>query len=184
MKSIEKIKEEYALFESDAEKASSNIEDVYGYIGQAIREIDEDRVDIIKAIKTNCLRKLRGKICNIISFQKEDIAYYDEDNAFLNDEVDLNLIYKYYFSTMAQVLSSENICDITKLFDFTVKSYQSNVDYLEEKREILDCQRSFISYTGVVEEDESVLSFQEFFKEEIGRITSQKESSKSKIKVL
>ena len=29
MKSIEKIKEEYALFESDAEKTSSNIEDVY-----------------------------------------------------------------------------------------------------------------------------------------------------------
>ena len=180
MKSVESIKEEYSKYELETKTISYDIKDVNGYIISAISDLDEDRIDIIKAIKINSLRKIRARLMNLISFDKEDLSFYDEDSNFLDKEIDLNLIYKYYYSTMLKMLNEDNILNITKLFDFTLNNYSSNYIYLEEMRNLLDCERNFITYSPNLEEDESVVSFQKFFQEEIKKINSSKSVEKVK----
>ncbi len=180
MKNIEVIKNEYALYEEKQTTIPDDNEDILGYINSAIKDLDEDRVDIIQAIKSNCRNKFFSRIYNLIMPGREELEYYDKDNAILNEELDMNLIYKYYFVTLGKELNEENFSEINKLFSFTAQNYDENLSYIEEKRYILEYEKLGIFYQNPAIEEESILSFQEFFKEQIAQISSLKPVEKVK----
>ncbi len=173
MKSIEQVRNEYLLHEAPIGEAEYDKEDIINYVKSFLMELDEEKLDILKTIKANCRNKLFTRLRNLFSSFEEDISFYDKDNTILNEELDLILIYKYYLTLIENVLNEDNKEEVYKLFDFTSKSYNDNLNYFEEKRDIISYERSLIFYQGVSEE-EYILSFQEFFKEEIERLGMKK----------
>lgn len=179
MKSLKQLQDEYALQDVEMGNAPCDAEDIQKYIKGKILELDEEKIDILKAIKSNCLNKNLARIRNIFASLKENLDYYDQDNSLLENELDLALKYKNYFLEIFRKVNEVNVEDFYKLFDFTSKNYDDNLLFLEEKRDELDCERKFISYQAT-DKEESVESFSELFQEEIERISLIKPLLKKK----
>ena len=179
MKSLKQLQDEYALHDVEIGNVPYDSEDIQIYIKGKILELNEEKLDILKAIKSNCLNKNLARIRNIFASLKENISYYDEDNLLLESELDLALKYKNYFLELFNKVNAENVGDCYKLFDFTSKNYDDNLLFLEEKRDALDYERKFISYQAT-DKDGSVNSFSEFFQEEMERISLIKPLEKKK----
>ena len=162
MKSIEQLKDEYALFEVEVKQdLEYTFEDVLVCIKQGIYSLEKNKKDIMKTIRAN----KRNKFLDRFSYSACDLEDYEQDNAILREELDLGTIYKYYFVTLAGIVNDDNKKDVYKLLNFTVNNYNANLACLEEKRNILEYQQNGITYMGKEMADESVLSFVDFFKE-------------------
>ena len=182
MKSVFKIKEEYLSFKPKKIDITYDSDAVLACIKGSLFKLNENKLDILKTIKANSSSRLFDKIKNILFFRENDLSFYDKDNDILNEELDLTLIYSYYFNTMMGILNEDNKEEIYKLLNFTVLSYNSNLSYFEEKRDVLDYEDKFISYQAKENEGESVLNFLEFFKEEVKNISEEKEEAKVIVK--
>lgn len=181
MKTKEIIKGEYELYETEFEELESNCDDVVGYLKSYIGELEEDKVDVIKAIKQNSRDASLAKIKNrlLFFFEEEDINGYINDNKLLDEELDLVLIYEYILNKMLGVVNEENSGEIFKLFNFTVLSYNDNFNHIESKRDELYYQSKGIFFQDK-ESENTVNEFLEFFKEEISRISLIKPVAKEK----
>ena len=159
MKSIEQLKDEYALFEVRQDLEYS-FEAVLVCIKQSIYNLEKNKKDILKTIRANKRRKFLDRFTFATNLDD-----YEQDIAILREELDLGAIYRYYFVTLAGIVNEDNKKDIYKLLNFTINNYNANLACLEEKRDILEYQQNGISYMGKELADESVVSFVDFFKE-------------------
>lgn len=163
MKKISSIEKEYISFiPKNIEKISLDL--VSYYIDIAIDEIEDDIKDVDKEIKLNNREKICASIRNFFALLRtlEEVDYYDEDNKLLQELVILDNIYIRYFCMIRNVLNKENFKELFKLLSFLLKHYESNYNFIESKRELLEY--SYKGYSCINYKDkDTILEVDEFF---------------------
>lgn len=171
MKTTEEIELEYEEYDVDL-NVCENIDDLYEDIINTSKDIEDDKLEVLKAIKENTKDKLFDKIFMVLHLIEDiDLSYYDDDIQILNEEFDLILIYKYYLSKLMNIANEENFKEVYKLlFYMMAVAYENNIAYLEYKRDMIYYKTKGINYCNSKFVD-SFDAFKKFFDEKIKELS-------------
>ena len=179
MKSLEKIKQEYQLFQTKIDYVES-LEDLAALLEIKRDDIDDDLSACNKTIRYNNLQAKRMKLISyVIPFYADDIEYYQRDSEYLQEIIKVGDKWKEYYTILEECADEEQLKEWLRLLDFTSNYYNANVDYLESKRDDLELAfRGIDSFNPKFENSRT--TFDEFFRESIHLLAPKKDIQKAK----
>lgn len=182
MSSVEKIKDEYMLFEADGfpekEISSKVVLDVF--IGDMEETIRSSRVAVRDNFTDEQITKVKNFFLDLAGYDQENVEQFDEDSKVVMRISCLAERYKGYFDRMMESVNSDNFADIYKLAFFTYNCFTSNYHYLESLRDGIRFAVDGVTYYGSGEDSQG--EFSEFF-EEVFPIVVGKEKVYKKVEV-
>ena len=180
LKALEDFNQEYNHFSIQSNFIRS-LEDFDGYIMVLIDDIEEEEKSLYQEIKNNRKQKRSASIRNMfpIFFAEEEVDFYDQDNAFLKEEIHLCEKYKSYFQYLKNSCLESHLLEFVQLLDYSVSYYYKNIQYLESLRDSLEYSLIGISFVNNDCEN-NIYSFDEFFRKKIEKFESLKSVEKVK----
>lgn len=174
MSSVEKIKTEYMLFETDgvAEKeiATRVVLDVF------TDDMDETISSSNRAMADNFkdeqVTKVKNFFLDLFGYEEENLEQFDRDTGVVLRISCLAERYKDYFERMKSATDSDNFSEMYKLAFFTYQSFTSNYHYLESLRDGIRFATDGITYFGSGEDSQG--EFAEFFEETFSKVIGSK----------
>lgn len=164
LEEIYKLKDvDYSLCES--------MEDVLMILKSDMSLIEEEKKNICDAKKMNNYDIFIIKIQNFFNvFSIEDSELLEDDNVFLDEEMNLICKFLLYYNSLLKIINEENYKDVYKLVLFIGEYYALNTQYLENMRDTLDFFSRGIGYSNG-EIDDTRYEFDKFFNREFNRIS-------------
>ena len=102
------------------------------------------------------------------------MAFYDADNELINEGIQLAYKQKKYFKSIISISKEDNYDELLKLTEFTIYYYNSHVEYIDIKRDILEMYIKGYNMTNSRGKDNRKV-FDEFFNEKIKELSTYKE---------
>lgn len=180
MKTIKEIQEEYQKYKGKTDFIN-NLEEFASFMLVGLDDIEEARSEINKEKQENKKWELSAKIRNFFYFlfEEEDVSFYKQDNAILDESIQLTIKQEEYFQKIIEIASEENIQELVKLTDFCCEYYNQHIDYLESKRDALEyAYKGYNFYNGRLEDNRE--SFNRFFEQKMKELSPQKSVEKTK----
>lgn len=180
MKAINEIEEEYSNYEIKSDYVKT-LDDFNLFLTVALDNIEEQKIDLIEEIKLNYKDQLTAKIRNffLFMFQIEEVDYYTEDNAIIDDIINYISTYTAYFNKISLIVTNENFLELTRLVDFLCEYYNEQISYFDSKRDALEFQVKGFNYSDSRSQDNREV-LEEFFNRKISKYQKEKAVEKSK----
>lgn len=174
----EKIKLEYALYETSSVDSRRNLVD---FIFDNRNHLNVLYEELIEKKKNNTRDKIISKILG--KRRNKDIyfepGYYDKDNHLLSLGMEVVWNYRRYFSVLASLIIDGNLDEVNKLARFTYDSYNRNYKGVCRARSIIKTNSpSLVGISKFAPMD--FRAFDDFFNETIKKISSVKNPQFSK----
>lgn len=183
MKTLEDLKTAYQQVIKD-KLCCVPFEDLTGVLQADILDLEEDRCDILKALRFDWKNKRLDQFKQLFSAFSGvdyDLSFYDIDIKLLEEELDMNLSFIRYYQQLQENLREENSCDVLILEDFTARCYQKNLARLETLRDMNSYRAQGIVYQDFQLEEDTKEVFDLFFQEQIANISTKSVVYKKKM---
>lgn len=165
MSPLERIKDEYMLYELEA--IPSSCDETEKVVSVFIDDMDETMKSSVTAVRENYrdeqLAKVKNFFLDMVGYEGEDVEQFGRDTGVVLRISCLAERYKGYFDRMNQEVTDDNYVDMCKLAMFTYGSFTSNYHYLEELRSSIRFAADGIFYCG--KGDDTQGDFSDFFEE-------------------
>lgn len=182
MNLVEKIKDEYMLFEADGspekEIATKVVLDVF--IGDMEETIRSSKIAVKDNFKDEQVTKIKNFFLDLAGYEEENVEQFDRDTGVILRISCLGERYKGYFDRMMESVNNDNFVEMYKLAFFTYQSFTSNYHYLESLRDSIRFAVDGVTYYGSGEDTQG--EFSEFF-EEVFPVVLGKEKVYKKVEV-
>lgn len=161
MKRIEDFEREYKLFETKTDFIK-NEDDFKTLLEVSIDDLEEEYQEFYKELDDNNRRKMGEKILNFVTFMRQDVVeFYEENQEIIEKQISLTEFYYELYNRMMSVVSSENVLELVKLFDFAAQYYIKQIDYYDYSSEQLESLLSGIQmfHSKYEDNDEAIRKF-------------------------
>lgn len=180
MKEVSEIEKEYSNYKIKSDYVES-LDDFNLFLTVALDNIEEQKIDLLEEIKLNCKDQLAARIRNffLFMFQIEEVDYYSEDNAVIEEIINYISTYIDYFNKIASTVTNENFLELTRFVDFLCEYYNEHISYFDSKRDALEFQVKGFNYSDSRNQDNRE-AIADFFNRKIGEYQGEKTVEKSK----
>ena len=174
MKTVEEIKEEYKGYQTQSTFVNT-LEDFIAFLDIGIDESYVGISDFTTEIHENKKWQITAFIRNLFPmfFEQEDIEFYDYDNEFLEQGVQLAYAQKGYYQAIKEIATEKNYKELLRLTDFAADYYCRHIDYIETGRDIIEMRFKGYNMTNSRCTDNR-RPFHEFFMEKISELAPHK----------
>lgn len=175
LKRIKDLEEEYILFDSKT-KFINNEDDFKTLLEVSMNDLEEEYQDFYKELDDNNRRKMGEKILNFVTFMRQDVIdFYEENQEIIEKQISLTEYFYELYNRMMSVVTSENVLELVKLFDFATQYYIKQIDYYDYSSEQLESLLSGIQmFHSKYEDNDAVI--RKFFDFKLSKLEENRSS--------